>query len=128
MSDEASIYKLVGPVLLKQDTSEAKSTVEGRLEFIDKEMFVFPTPSRGSLMMILIRMANNGHSTRIEDSIKAIQDKSEGKKMEVKYTPSHSATIDQALIDSYNRLCRSSRRCSSNKAVLQLLRRRLGIV
>ncbi|CAD0100515.1 unnamed protein product [Aureobasidium mustum] len=32
---------LVGPILLKQDASEAKSTVDGRLEFIDKEMCVF---------------------------------------------------------------------------------------
>ena len=32
------IYKLIGPVLLKQDRSDAESTVNGRLEFIDKEM------------------------------------------------------------------------------------------
>lgn len=38
IDDDAKIYKLVGPVLLKQDPSEAKSTVEGRLEFIVKEM------------------------------------------------------------------------------------------
>ncbi|TKA65769.1 hypothetical protein B0A49_09655 [Cryomyces minteri] len=38
LSDDANVYKLVGPVLLKQDTSEARSTVDGRLEFIEKEM------------------------------------------------------------------------------------------
>lgn len=38
LSEDANIYKLVGPVLLKQDTTEAKSTVEGRLDFIEKEM------------------------------------------------------------------------------------------
>jgi prefoldin beta subunit len=38
LPDEAKIYKLVGPVLLKQETAEAKSTVGGRLEFIEKEM------------------------------------------------------------------------------------------
>ena len=38
MADDANIYKLVGPVLLKQDTSEARSTVDGRLEYIEKEM------------------------------------------------------------------------------------------
>jgi len=27
-------------VLLKQDTSEAKSTVDGRLDYIEKEMYV----------------------------------------------------------------------------------------
>jgi len=40
LSEDAKIYKLVGPVLLKQDTTEAKSTVDGRLEFIEKEMYV----------------------------------------------------------------------------------------
>jgi hypothetical protein len=38
LDDDAKIYKLVGPVLLKQDTSEAKSTVNSRLEYIEKEM------------------------------------------------------------------------------------------
>jgi chaperonin cofactor prefoldin len=40
LDDDATIYKLVGPVLLKQETAEAKSTVEGRLEYIEKEMYV----------------------------------------------------------------------------------------
>jgi len=40
LPDDANVYKLVGPVLLKQDTSEAKSTVDGRLEYINKEMYV----------------------------------------------------------------------------------------
>jgi prefoldin beta subunit len=38
LPEEATIYKLVGPVLLKQETEEAKSTVGGRLEFIKGEM------------------------------------------------------------------------------------------
>lgn len=38
MKEGESIYKLVGPVLLKQDKTEAESTVNGRLEFINKEM------------------------------------------------------------------------------------------
>ena len=38
LSEAASIYKLVGPVLLKQDHSEAVLAVDGRLEFIEKEM------------------------------------------------------------------------------------------
>lgn len=40
LDDESNIYKLVGPVLLKQDKSEAVMAVKGRLEFIDKEMYV----------------------------------------------------------------------------------------
>ncbi|KAK4984280.1 Prefoldin subunit 6 [Elasticomyces elasticus] len=59
LSDDANIYKLVGPVLLKQETAEAKSTVDGRLEFIEKEI------------------------KRIEKHISNIQEKSEDKKMEV---------------------------------------------
>jgi prefoldin beta subunit len=38
LKDDETIYKLVGPVLLKQERPDAESTVNGRLEFIDKEM------------------------------------------------------------------------------------------
>jgi prefoldin beta subunit len=38
LTDASNIYKLVGPVLLKQEKSEAVIAVEGRLQFIDKEM------------------------------------------------------------------------------------------
>jgi len=38
LADDANVYKLVGPVLLKQETSEAKSTVDGRLNYIEQEM------------------------------------------------------------------------------------------
>lgn len=38
MTNDEAIYKLVGPILLKQDKIEAESTVKGRLEFITKEM------------------------------------------------------------------------------------------
>ena len=36
----APIYKLIGPVLLRHDRSEAVLTVNGRVEFIEKEMYV----------------------------------------------------------------------------------------
>ncbi len=32
------VYKLVGPVLAKQDQKEAKQTIEKRLSYINKEM------------------------------------------------------------------------------------------
>ncbi|KAI4174493.1 MAG: hypothetical protein LQ343_002250 [Gyalolechia ehrenbergii] len=35
---DTKIYKLIGPVLLKQEKAEAESAVEGRLDFIGKEM------------------------------------------------------------------------------------------
>lgn len=38
LSDDSNIYKLVGPVLLKQDMDDARRTVDGRLEFIAKEI------------------------------------------------------------------------------------------
>ncbi|OJJ60695.1 hypothetical protein ASPSYDRAFT_756796 [Aspergillus sydowii CBS 593.65] len=38
LDDDANIFKLIGPVLLKQDKSEALMAVNGRLEFIEKEI------------------------------------------------------------------------------------------
>ncbi|KAH7468453.1 hypothetical protein KRP22_012088 [Phytophthora ramorum] len=38
LDDEARVYKLVGPVLLKQDADEAKTNVNKRLEFINNEL------------------------------------------------------------------------------------------
>ncbi|KAJ2971679.1 hypothetical protein NUW58_g9349 [Xylaria curta] len=59
LKDGESIYKLAGPILLKQDKVEADSTVKGRLEFIGKEL------------------------ERSEDRIKEIQGKIEKKKGEI---------------------------------------------
>ena len=42
LDDDSNIYKLVGPVLLKQEKTEAIMAVNGRLEFIEKEMSVPP--------------------------------------------------------------------------------------
>ena len=38
LADDAGIYRLVGPVLLKQEKTEAVGTVDGRLDFIGKEI------------------------------------------------------------------------------------------
>ena len=35
-----TVYKLIGPILVKQETSEAKLNIEKRLEFINKEMYI----------------------------------------------------------------------------------------
>ncbi|KAL1854121.1 Prefoldin subunit 6 [Paecilomyces lecythidis] len=59
LDEEANIYKLVGPVLLKQDKTEATMAVDGRLEFIEKEI------------------------KRIEDQIKETQEKSDKKRAEI---------------------------------------------
>ncbi|KAJ5326809.1 hypothetical protein N7541_010369, partial [Penicillium brevicompactum] len=59
LDEESKIYKLVGPVLLQQDKSEATMAVNGRLEFIEKEI------------------------KRIESEIDATQTKSETKRTEI---------------------------------------------
>lgn len=37
LDSEAKVFKLVGPVLLKQDVEDAKNNVNKRLEFIGNE-------------------------------------------------------------------------------------------
>ncbi|RPA75581.1 Prefoldin beta-like protein [Ascobolus immersus RN42] len=59
LEDDAAIYKLVGPVLMKQEKEEARLNVKKRLEYITGDM------------------------KRVEDKIKDIQEKSEAKKMEI---------------------------------------------
>ncbi|KAG5965288.1 hypothetical protein E4U13_002257 [Claviceps humidiphila] len=59
LGEDETIYKLMGPVLLKQDKVEAESTVKGRLDFI------------------------KGEVTRLETQIKETQDKMEKKKTEI---------------------------------------------
>jgi prefoldin beta subunit len=38
LNDSANVYKLVGPILAKQDLDECKNNVSKRIEFIDKEI------------------------------------------------------------------------------------------
>ncbi|KAL3426276.1 prefoldin subunit 6 [Phlyctema vagabunda] len=59
LEDEANIYKLVGPVLLKQEKTEAVLAVDGRLEFIDNEI------------------------KRVEKQIKEIEEKTDKVRMEI---------------------------------------------
>ncbi|KAL4931242.1 tubulin-binding prefolding complex subunit YKE2 [Aspergillus undulatus] len=59
LDDDANIFKLIGPVLLKQDKGEALMAVNGRLEFIEKEI------------------------KRIEGQIQDNQDKSDKKRTEI---------------------------------------------
>ncbi|KAJ4318245.1 Prefoldin subunit 6 [Neodidymelliopsis sp. IMI 364377] len=47
LDDDANIYKQIGPVLLKQDKTEALMSVNGRLEFIEKEIRRFETQIKG---------------------------------------------------------------------------------
>ena len=38
MEEDGKVYKLIGPVLIKQDLEEARSNVEKRIDFIGKEI------------------------------------------------------------------------------------------
>lgn len=38
LGEDATVYKLIGPALIKQDPVEAKSNVETRLELIKTEL------------------------------------------------------------------------------------------
>ena len=38
LDDDAKVYKLVGPILAKQDLEEARSNVTKRIDFIEKEI------------------------------------------------------------------------------------------
>ncbi|KAG0223948.1 hypothetical protein BGW42_005437 [Actinomortierella wolfii] len=62
LKDDANIYKLIGPVLVKQDKSEARTNVDKRIDFIQAEI------------------------QRVEKQIKELQEKSEKKKMDLVQT------------------------------------------
>lgn len=38
LEDDGKVYKMVGPVLIKQDLNEARSNVDKRIEFITTEI------------------------------------------------------------------------------------------
>ncbi|KAK1767399.1 Prefoldin [Phialemonium atrogriseum] len=67
LKNDETIYKLIGPVLLEQDKTEAESTVNGRIEFIGKEI------------------------SRLEKQIKDTQEKIEKKKGEIIQTQAAAA-------------------------------------
>ncbi len=41
LEPSADVFKLTGPVLVKQELSEAKQNVDKRLKYISDEMYVF---------------------------------------------------------------------------------------
>ena len=40
LEPEANVFKMMGPVLIKQDLEEAKQTVKKRIEYITGELWV----------------------------------------------------------------------------------------
>jgi tetrahydromethanopterin S-methyltransferase subunit G len=47
LSPQNTVYKLIGPALIKQDQAEAKENVRKRLEFINAEMYIHSIRSVG---------------------------------------------------------------------------------
>ncbi|OAK95038.1 Prefoldin [Phaeosphaeriaceae sp. SRC1lsM3a] len=88
LDDDANIYKQIGPVLLKQDKTEALMAVNGRLEYIEKEMWV-------GYVLSSDQMLTRG-SKRIEKQIKEIQDKAESVKTEIIKIQSSAQQSQQA--------------------------------
>jgi len=75
LKDGETVYKLVGPILLKQDKADAEGTVNGRLSFIEKELYVAWNG--------IYRMALTQSSERLDTQIKEIQEKLEKIKGEI---------------------------------------------
>lgn len=88
LSDSSTIYKLLGPVLLKQDKNEAVMAVDGRLDYITKEMYVLSLHLFSGFYCLTYVLIVN-YRNRVEDQIKEIQEKSEHKKMEVSIIPQY---------------------------------------
>ena len=44
LNEDANVYKLIGPVLVKQDLAEANANVRKRIEYISAELYVLSTP------------------------------------------------------------------------------------
>lgn len=40
LNEGANVYKLIGPVLVKQDLAEANANVRKRIEYISAELYV----------------------------------------------------------------------------------------
>jgi prefoldin beta subunit len=113
LADDSNIYKLVGPVLLKQDRAEAVMAVDSRLAFIDKEI------------------------QRIEKQIDDIREKSETKKMEVGsfrsphfarqiYPLTHAKGISVAKSDASNRCSRPNSCCLGQSNFTECIARPIG--
>ena len=83
LKSENEVYKLIGPVLVKQDQAEAKSNVDKRLGFIKSEMCVTTAEIMGKPVSHII-LDTNVNSQRVENQIKDITEKSEKRRAEVR--------------------------------------------
>lgn len=77
MTPENEVYKLIGPVLVKQDQQEAKANVDQRLGLIQGDMWVT------ICLSVFIRYRLATFRKRVEAQIKEIGGKLDKKKTEV---------------------------------------------
>ena len=90
LTPKNAVYKMIGPVLVKQEQAEATANVAKRLEFIRSEMCVpSPSPSRPlpplpHSMFNFPRFAPSPRRKRMEAHLQSISEKSEKKKQEVR--------------------------------------------
>lgn len=91
LNDETNIYKIVGPVLLKQERAEATSAVDGRLEYIGGEMSEVPAN-------LFSYFSLTGCSKRREGQLKDLQDKSDQKRTQVGHTPSRPMSTHRLIM------------------------------
>ena len=63
LEEDASVFKLIGPVLVKQELVEVKNNVTKRVEFIKSDMCARAQPSRASALPAarVIRTARASH-------------------------------------------------------------------
>ncbi|XP_065191688.1 prefoldin subunit 6-like [Sycon ciliatum] len=65
LAEEANVFKMVGPVLVKQDLGEARMTVDKRLEYINKEIARYEK----------LLADGQGETTKVRDNIQKVQGK-----------------------------------------------------
>lgn len=61
LEDDAPVFKLIGPVLMKQDLEESKQNVAKRLELIEREMYVICSVSIVVLLFSWPELVDGGH-------------------------------------------------------------------
>ena len=100
MQPHNTVYKLIGPGLVKQEQHEAKTNVSKRLEFINKEMYAHRTLTptvltrQSALPLTLVHLGYPLISLRVEDNLKDLSSKSEKKKTEVcPHLPPHDSAF-----------------------------------
>lgn len=79
ISDDSSVYKMVGPVLIKQDTEDSRQTVRKRLEFIrgEKEKLqskVTAKEKRGQELSAKVQQMQAQLQQTTAQAVRAIQD------------------------------------------------------